>query len=225
MHHEYSEPETLVNSEATSTVGVDDKESLEEALLSSSKFLNYRESYERHAIKNPHSVIEEHLYPNFTGQTLMGRDKVNYRGDTFYFIDEKYFKYEDFNEVDGENFSVTFLHLGSKLSGHTGIIHGGLLATFLDEMTCRLAFQNISSKKGVTANLNINYRKPCLADNYVMIKCSIIKKIGRKCWVKGCVYTVDLDNACDIEDNENLAAECEVLVVEPRWVHKLSNTK
>lgn len=88
------------------------------------------------------------------------------------------------------------------------------MATLLDELTCRLAFQNFHSKKGVTANLNINYKKPCFANNIVMVKCQLIKKSGRKCWVEGLVYNVS-------NDPPELLTQCECLVIEPKWVKDL----
>ncbi|EGV63813.1 thioesterase superfamily protein [Yamadazyma tenuis] len=177
----------------------------------------YQELLEQHKAFNLSRLIEENLRPNLTGDTLIGDDKINYRGNGIFFIDDAFLQeYDDIDEVkDGEsNFLVTFFHLGSKLSGHNGIVHGGLLATLLDELTCRLAFQNFHSKKGVTANLNINYKKPCFVNSVVMIKCELSRKSGRKCWVKGSVFSV--------KDSElELLTECECLVIEPRWVKNL----
>lgn len=168
-----------------------------------------------HKSFNLSTLIQENLKPNLTGYTLSGDDKINFRSDGLFFIDDKFLTdYEDIEVLSEEdnNYSVTFFHLGSNLSGHEGIVHGGLLATLLDELTCRLAFQNFHSKKGVTANLNINYRKPCFVNSKVMIKCEVIKKLGRKCWIKGSVYNMDTDD---------LLTDCECLVIEPRWVKDL----
>lgn len=178
----------------------------------------FQEYMKEHETFNLSKLIEERLRPSLTGYTLIGDDKINYRSDGIFFIDDKFLSdYEDI-EVLGpsdSNYSITFFHLGSKLSGHDGIVHGGLLATLLDELTCRLAFQNFHSKKGVTANLNINYKKPCFVNSVVMIKCELLKKTGRKCWVKGMVYQVE-----DSKEME-LLTECECLVIEPRWVKDL----
>lgn len=178
----------------------------------------FQEYTDKHQKFNLSKLITESIRPNLTGHTLMGEGKINYRANGIFFIDDKFL--QEYNDIEclkeGEsNYSITFFHLGSQLSGHTGIVHGGLLATLLDELTCRLAFQNFHSKKAVTANLNISYRKPCFVDNMVMIKCELIKKLGRKCWVKGSVYSVQ--DGQDI----TLLTECECLVIEPKWVNDL----
>ncbi|TFL01443.1 HotDog domain-containing protein [Pterulicium gracile] len=59
---------------------------------------------------------------------------------------------------------VVFVHLGEGLCGHQGIVHGGLMATLLDEALSRTACNNLPSKVGVTANLTIEYRAPTKAD-------------------------------------------------------------
>ncbi|KAK6198668.1 HotDog domain-containing protein [Scheffersomyces amazonensis] len=194
-------------------------------------YQQYISRYNEFNLKNHLNLhlIKEQLWPNLTGFTLRGQDKINYRSDSLYFIDESYWDYSDIEQIEphNNNYSITFFHLGSNLSGHNGIVHGGLLATLLDELTCRLAFQNFESKKGVTANLNINYRKPTYVDQYVIIKCIMIKKSGRKCWIKGQVFKLpeasEVRDEFDHESNDNLLTECEVLVIEPKWVHQLQN--
>ncbi|KAK6457337.1 HotDog domain-containing protein [Scheffersomyces xylosifermentans] len=232
------ETQTLVNSSNISDIDFKLQESsvnkYEQNLLENPQFLRYHEKYEAYRKKNHlnEHLIKENIWPNLTGHTLAGPDKINYRSDSYYFIDEKYWSYGDIVVDEGEkitdNYSLTFFQLGNKLSGHSGIVHGGLLATLLDELTCRLAFQNFESKKGVTANLNINYKKPTYTDNYVLIKCELLKKTGRKCWVKGSVFKFDLEKNLPIEEaesKENLLTECEVLVIEPKWVEDLKNHK
>ncbi|KAF8686918.1 hypothetical protein AX14_003759 [Amanita brunnescens Koide BX004] len=60
--------------------------------------------------------------------------------------------------------SILFVHVGRALCGHDGIIHGGLLATLLDESLARTAINNFPEGVGVTANLNVSYRAPTRAD-------------------------------------------------------------
>lgn len=182
-------------------------------------FKYYRSKHENFNLSR---LIDESLRPKLTGTTLMGEDKINFRGNGLFFIDDKFLI--DYNDIETlspqeSNFSITFFQLGKQLSGHENIVHGGLLATLLDELTCRLAFQNFHSKKGVTANLNINYKRPCYTNSMIMIKCQMSKKVGRKCWIKGLVYKLkEYDN--DVENLE-LLTECECLVIEPKWVKEL----
>ncbi|KAG1876277.1 HotDog domain-containing protein [Suillus subluteus] len=63
-----------------------------------------------------------------------------------------------------ESEAIVVVHVGRGVCGHDGIIHGGLLATILDESLARTAITNLPEKIGVTANLSINYRAPTFAD-------------------------------------------------------------
>ncbi|EGW32910.1 uncharacterized protein SPAPADRAFT_60254 [Spathaspora passalidarum NRRL Y-27907] len=213
-----SEVSTLVNSQGVKELSHD------EVLTNSIAYQHYFNRYNEFTSTHKSTLdIKERLFPNLTGDTLVGPDKINLRTPSLYFIQDSFLQQEqDIEDSKNENFAITFFHLGNKLSGHNGIVHGGLLATLLDELTCRLAFLNFKSKRGVTANLNINYKQPTYTDNFVMIKCEIIKKQGRKCWVKGDVYKVDINDS-NIEASENLLTSCEVLVIEPKWVEKIQN--
>jgi hypothetical protein len=54
--------------------------------------------------------------------------------------------------------SVSLLLLGTALGGHPNVIHGGVLATMLDEALGRLALRHAPSV--VTARLEIDYKAP-----------------------------------------------------------------
>ncbi|KAF9149334.1 hypothetical protein BG015_008874 [Linnemannia schmuckeri] len=101
---------------------------------------------------------------------------------------------------------VLFLHLGRSLCGHDRIIHGGLLATLLDEATGMVALPNLPYHIGFTANLNLNYRKPVKADQFVMIKAEYERGEGRKGYTKASIH--DLDG--------NTLVECTALFVSPK---------
>lgn len=84
--------------------------------------------------------------------------------------------------------AVLFYHLGDGLSGHKGIVHGGVIATLMDDSLARnvsgeifpltrpcrqtwltncsnfKAFLSLPSKTGVTASLNVDYLKPTKTD-------------------------------------------------------------
>lgn len=230
------EPQTLVNTAASSTLDLQEHllQAIEAKLYKHPIYQHYLNLNLSHSLQNiQNAQIKEIIRPRLTCQTLEGKDKINLRSKALYVIDDKFLtEVENVAELadDENNFTYTFFHLGHKLSGHDQIIHGGLLATILDELTCVLAFQNFRSKKGVTANLNINYLKPLYVDSYVMIKCTLVKKTGRKCVVKGQVYLIDLDTDYSgksipntVENKSNLLTECECLIIEPRWVHELKN--
>jgi acyl-coenzyme A thioesterase PaaI-like protein len=84
--------------------------------------------------------------------------------------------------------SISFL--GSNLCGHPGIVHGGLLATMLDEGMARCCWDALPRKLAVTAKLEINYVKPVLTGNYVVLRAETVRVEGRKAWVKGRIETL-----------------------------------
>lgn len=199
--------------------------SIQAAFESSPVYRHYANEYNTRSYCTA-DFVQEKIGCPLTAETLAGPTTIGYRSLTMYFIDPYHFEYHPTIQEDytHDNYSINFFHLGDGLLGHDGIVHGGLSATLLDELTCRLAFQNYKLKKAVTANLNINYRQPVMTNNYVLIKCRVLRKDGRKCWVKGTVYRVNMDAEPElIESKENTLIEAEVLVIEPRWVDKLEN--
>ncbi|KAG0350564.1 hypothetical protein BG005_009898 [Podila minutissima] len=101
---------------------------------------------------------------------------------------------------------VLFLHLGRSLCGHDKIIHGGLLATLLDEATGMVALPNLPFHIGFTANLNVNYRRPVTADQFVMVTAEFEKGEGRKGYTNASIR--------DLEGNT--LVECTALFVSPK---------
>lgn len=88
------------------------------------------------------------------------------------------------------NTMVTILYLGPNLSGHPGIVHGGFLATLLDEGMGRCSFNALPNKVGMTANLNVNYRRPAMANSYFVLRAQVLRAEGRKAWVEGRIETL-----------------------------------
>ncbi|KAJ7878491.1 HotDog domain-containing protein, partial [Mycena olivaceomarginata] len=112
-----------------------------------------------------------------------------------------------------ESAAVVFVHLGRGLCGHDGIVHGGLLATLLDEALGRNAITNFPEKVGVTATLSLKYKAPTRADQFVVMKTHLVSVDGRKARVAGRVETLD----------GTLLVEAEALFIQPRY-SKLLNT-
>ncbi|KAG6864907.1 hypothetical protein C0991_006436 [Blastosporella zonata] len=113
-----------------------------------------------------------------------------------------------------ETESYVFTHVGRGLCGHDGIIHGGLLATLLDETLARTAIANLPDKVGVTALLTINYRAPTRADQFIVIRTFLNEAKGRKVTVTGRVEALD----------GTLLVEASATFVQPRYA-KLLNTE
>ena len=148
----------------------------------------------------PHLKIPPNMRPHhLTGGTLLGDDKIAVPPLTF-------------TTADGSSF-VSVQHLGHALCGHPGIVHGGLLATLLDEGLARCCFPALPHKVGVTASLKIDYRVPCKADQYVVLRAETTKVEGRKAWVKGRLETLADEARGEIP---TVLVEAEALFIEPR---------
>ncbi|KAH1433413.1 hypothetical protein KXX32_001445 [Aspergillus fumigatus] len=115
-----------------------------------------------------------------------------------------------FCEEGGKSLTAIF-YLGSDVSGHPGIVHGGLLATLLDESMARCCFPALPNKVGVTANLNIDYRRPAMANNYAVLKAKTVKVEGRKAWVEAHIETLPEDGKEPV-----ILVEAKALFVEPK---------
>ena len=110
-----------------------------------------------------------------------------------------------FHDNEGKTFT-SVQWLGKELCGHPGIIHGGLLATILDEGLARCSFLALPNHVAMTASLEVNYRAPCMAEQAVVLKATTTKVEGRKAWVEGRIETTD----------GRLLVEAKALMIEPR---------
>jgi adenylylsulfate kinase len=148
----------------------------------------------------PHLMIPPALRgQSLTGGTLMGANRVVVPPLAF--------------AEDGGKSLVTISYLGRDLCGHPGIIHGGFLATMLDEGLARCCFAALPNKIGMTANLNVNYRAPAKAEQFVVLKAVTTKVEGRKAWVEGRIETL-----VDESKGEKpvVLADATALFIEPR---------
>lgn len=86
---------------------------------------------------------------------------------------------------------IAVLHVGERLCGHDKIVHGGVLATLMDEMNARVAIPSLPYQTGFTANLNINYRKPVEVNQFIVMKSRLSKVNGRKAWSEAKIVSID----------------------------------
>jgi len=66
--------------------------------------------------------------------------------------------------------------------GYRNIVHGGILATVLDEAMTRLGYK--LGLNTVTARIEINLRKPAYINKKLLLEGEIIKEEGRKVLAK-----------------------------------------
>ena len=146
----------------------------------------------------PHMKIPEALRSHsLTGGTLIGPGKILVPPFSW-------------SEKGGKSL-VSISYLGPDLCGHPGVIHGGLLATILDEGLARCCFPALPNKVGMTANLNINYRKPAPAGAFVVLRAKTVKVEGRKAWVEGHIETL-----AEKGEDPVVLAEASALFIEPK---------
>ncbi|KAI9655076.1 MAG: hypothetical protein M1829_000709 [Trizodia sp. TS-e1964] len=106
---------------------------------------------------------------------------------------------------------VAITYLGDDICGFPGIVHGGLLATLLDEGMARCCFPALPDKVGFTANLNINFRKPLRAGSFIVIKATTIKVDGRKALVEARIESLPKGDAEPV-----VFAEASGLFIQPK---------
>jgi len=92
--------------------------------------------------------------------------------------------YDDPTNQDRGEVHVAF-HLGEGICGHKGIVHGGLTATMIDEVSGAAAFSCVGPC--FTANLNIDYIKPLLTPTWVLVRAHVERHEGRKAFVHASV--------------------------------------
>ncbi|KAF3273785.1 hypothetical protein TWF970_008380 [Orbilia oligospora] len=148
----------------------------------------------------PHLDIPTLLRPNvLTAGVLTGPDRIAVPPLVF---------------ADGEGKKLyAILHVGEQLCGHPGVVHGGLLATLMDETLARCCFPALPNKIAMTANLDVNYRAPCKANQFVIIKAETTKVEGRKAWVSGRLESLPAPGA---DADGRLLVEASVLMIEPK---------
>jgi acyl-coenzyme A thioesterase PaaI-like protein len=126
---------------------------------------------------------------------------------------------------------VSVFHIGKDLCGHPGFVHGGLLTVLFDEVFARCVSAAFPSGLGMTANLNVDFRKPALPDRMYVLRTETVKVEGRKAWVEGRMSYLPLALPADAqtivpdvsqlrEDSEGavMVAEGKALFVEPKFV-------
>jgi uncharacterized protein (TIGR00369 family) len=73
--------------------------------------------------------------------------------------------------------------LGREFQGGPGFIHGGIIATVLDEAMGKVnRFHGVTA---VTAELNIQYHRPIRVDEEIVVEASHVERNGRQLWHAG----------------------------------------
>lgn len=176
----------------------DTERQLEQASLSSSarqKFLSeHPEAVETRTLLK---VSPEALPNHLTAHTLAGHSRISV--SPYVLVDNKLGRL------------LAYYHLGTDLSGHRGLVHGGISAVLLDECMGRACFPLLPEKVAVTAHFELDYRNPIKANSIILIHAETERVEGRKAWVKGTVKAVG-------QNDGQVLVESKALFVQPRWV-------
>ncbi|KAI8349211.1 HotDog domain-containing protein [Choanephora cucurbitarum] len=136
-----------------------------------------RQSDEWHEVVAYEHLSDSARSHSLTATTLRGQNMIARRPVKFFNQDK--------------TVCIMVLHFGTHLCGHDGIIHGGLAATVLDEMLAYVTIPSLPGHTGFTANLNVDYRKPILSDQWVIVRGELERLEGRKAWGKARIETID----------------------------------
>lgn len=110
---------------------------------------------------------------------------------------------------------VMIMHVGKGLCGHPNIVHGGFVATVLDEFMARCCFKAVPHQIAMTARLNIDYRAPTPAGEFIVLTAQTVSVDRRKAVVRGKLEVLG-DPADPEKETKQLLAEAEGLFISPR---------
>jgi uncharacterized protein (TIGR00369 family) len=91
--------------------------------------------------------------------------------------------------VDGQTMTTLFT-AEAKYQGWKGIVHGGILATLLDEAMARLS--SIVCGDALTAEMTVRYVAPAHIGELLYVKGEIIKESRRLVEMKATIHRKDL---------------------------------
>jgi len=92
---------------------------------------------------------------------------------------------------------IVLVWLGKALAGWPGVVHGGCIATVLDECLGRPALSKFDERSGVTARLEIQYKKPVLSGGWWLVRSKVEENTEgsvenrNKTWVTGTLEDLD----------------------------------
>ena len=68
--------------------------------------------------------------------------------------------------------------IGKEFQGSMGMLHGGIIATLLDEAMGKVC--KLSDARAVTAELDVKYLKPIQVDQEIVVEAFQVKREGRQ---------------------------------------------
>ncbi|KAJ5405345.1 hypothetical protein N7465_006629 [Penicillium sp. CMV-2018d] len=193
-----------------------------------------RETHSTYKETRPHLAIPPPIRQHhFVGGSLAGPGKLAFAPYMWLSTDKTEGQTENAARASSV---VSIFHIGQDLCGHPGFVHGGLLTVLFDEVFARCASAVLPSGLGMTANLNVDFRKPALPDRMYVLRTKTVKVEGRKAWVEGRMTYLPLTLPLSVdangvvsdvnllqEDSEGavMVAEAKALFIEPKFADSM----
>ena len=76
-----------------------------------------------------------------------------------------------------------------RFEGHPGFLHGGIIATLLDETMSKAV--RARGLTAMTRHLEVDYRRPVPSSAPIRLEGRILRDEGRKHWVEAAIFDVD----------------------------------
>ncbi|KAE8151402.1 HotDog domain-containing protein [Aspergillus avenaceus] len=160
----------------------------------------------------PHLSMDPSLRPaHFVAGSLAGTDKITVPPYMFTSTEKL-----ESDKRAGRVISV--FHIGNQMCGHPGFVHGGLLSVMFDEAFARCVSASFPSGLGMTANLNVDFRKPAVPDRVYVLRAETVTVEGRKAWVEGSLSSLP---AAGEQGDPVMVAEAKALFIEPKFAETM----
>ncbi|KAL2839603.1 thioesterase family protein [Aspergillus pseudoustus] len=167
----------------------------------------------------PHLSMAPTLRPaHFVAGTLAGEKKLT--SAPYMFLSRSRTSQNADTDTDAElskSRAVALFHTGTHMCGHPGFVHGGFLSVMFDEVFAHTVSQSFPSGTGMTANLNVDFRKPALPGRVYVLRAGVVKVEGRKAWVEGSMTMLPAEG----KGEDVMVAEARALFVEPKFAESM----
>ncbi len=135
--------------------------------------------------KSPMQVNCNHKQPNTTHCFVCGTENQSGLGLNFY--------------DDGDLTVQSKFVVREEFQGYPGIVHGGILATILDEVVGRVAMIEDHHRFMMTVNMKVQFRNPVPIGEELTAQGKIIKLKGRLAKAHGQILLPDARIGCEAE--------------------------